>query len=157
MAAVVSEESPVLACVMIPLLGTHLLLPSVTVAEIVPWRRVRRDPEQPAWCLGVLGWRGETVPLVQFEVLNGLSAKLAGKPGRCLVVMNRTRRAGGRPFYGLVAAGLPRIVHLTDEDVQNADARLGAAETATVRVGTENAVVPNLSFIEEQVAALKLR
>jgi chemosensory pili system protein ChpC len=157
MAAVVAEATPELACVMIPLLGTHLLLPSVSVAEIVPWRRVRRDPEHPAWCLGVLGWRGEAVPVVQFEILNGASEKLSIKPGRCLVVMNRTRRASGRAFYAVAAAGLPRIVHLADGDVQNASARLGAAETATVKLGTEGAVVPNLSFVEEQIAALKMR
>jgi len=157
MAAVAAGDAKDLACVMIPLLGTYLLLPSVTVAEIVPWRRVRRQPEMPPWCLGILGWRGEAVPVLQFEVLNGHSEKLAQKSGRCLVIMNRTRRATGRAFYALVAAGLPRIVHLSDGDVQNAPIRLGPAEMATVRIGTEGAIVPNLSFLEDQVASVKLR
>jgi chemosensory pili system protein ChpC len=157
MAAVVAEEGSDLACVLIPLLGTHLLLPSVTVAEIVPWRRVRREPEAPPWCLGVLGWRGEPVPVVQFEVLNGASEQLTGKSGRCLVVMNRTRRASGRAFYALSAAGLPRIVHLTDEDVQNQPVKLGPAETATVKIGTESAVVPNLSYLEDQLTRVRTR
>jgi len=157
MAAVVAEDGSVLACVLIPLLGTHLLLPSVTVAEIVPWRRVRRDPEAPAWCLGVLGWRGEPVPVVQFEVLNGASDQVTGKSGRCLVVMNRTRRASGRAFYALAAAGLPRIVQLTDEDVQNQPVQLGAAETANVKIGTESAIVPNLSYLEDQLGVIRTR
>jgi chemosensory pili system protein ChpC len=157
MAAVVATDVSEIACVMIPISGTHLLLPSVTVAEIVPWRRVRRDAEMPAWCLGALGWRGEIVPVVQFEVLNGSTAQANGRSGRCLVIMNRTRRANGRPFYALAAAGLPRIVHLTDEDVKNAPVKLGRAETASVRIGTENAVVPNLSVLEDQIATLKQR
>ena len=157
MAAIVAEEGSALACVLIPLAGTHLLLPSVTVAEIVPWRRVRRDPEMPPWCLGVLGWRGEPVPVVQFEVLNGATEHASGKSGRCLVIMNRTRRASGRAFYALAAAGLPRIVHLTDEDVQNQPVKLGPAETATVKVGAESAVVPNLSYLEEQLTIVRTR
>jgi chemotaxis signal transduction protein len=155
MAAVVAEDSSELACVMIPLQGTYLLLPSVTVAEIVPWRRVRREPGMSAWCLGILGWRGEAVPVIQFEVLNGGGEHLAGKSGRCLVVMNRTRRAAGRAFYAVAASGLPRIVHLAHEDVQNAPAKLGVAEMATVRIGTEGAVVPNLSYVEEHIAAIR--
>ena len=157
MAAVVADEGSALACVLIPLNGTHLLLPSVTVAEIVPWRRVRRDAESPPWCLGVLGWRGEPVPVVQFEVLNGATDPMSGKSGRCLVIMNRTRRASGRAFYALAAAGLPRIVHLTDEDVQNQPVQLRSAETATVRIGTEQAIVPNLSYLEDQLALVKTR
>jgi len=49
---------------------------------------------------------------------------------------------------------LPRIVHLSDDDVQNRAVRLGPAEVAALHVGTESAVVPNLSFIEEQLTML---
>ncbi len=151
MAAVVAEDTDELACVLIPLADAHLLLPSVTVAEILPWRRVRRTPEMPNWCLGMLGWRGENLPVVQFELINGAGDKIAARNGRCLVVMNRTRHRSGRAFYAISAAGLPRIVHLTDEDVVNLPVRLGPAETANVRLGTEAAVIPNLSYIEESL------
>jgi chemosensory pili system protein ChpC len=154
MAAVVADDTNELACVLIPLADTMLLLPSVTVAEIVPWRTIRKHPQAPAWCLGAFVWRGETLPVVQFERINGAADGTAASRGRCLVIMNRTRHRNGRPFYALSAAGLPRIVHLTGEDVTNLPVRLGAAETATVRLGTESAVVPNLSFIEDQLAKL---
>jgi len=147
-------DSDELACVMIPLADTHLLLPNISIAEILPWRRIRALRELPPWCLGMLGWRGETVPVVQFETLNGASADVAGGRGRCLLIMNRARHATGRAFYGLAAAGLPRIVHLTSDDLQNEPVKLGPAEFAALRVGTESAVVPNLSFIEEQLATL---
>ncbi len=143
-----------LACVIIPLADAHLLLPNVSVAEILPWRRVKPMRDAPPWCLGLLGWRGESLPVIQFETLNGARADVAGGRGRCLLVMNRARHAKGRAFYALAAAGLPRIVHLTDDDVQNQAVRLGPAEVASLKVGTETAVVPNLSFIEEQIATL---
>ena len=154
MAAVLAMDSKELACVLIPLVDTHLLLPNVSIAEILPWRRVKSLPDAPPWCLGLLGWRGETVPVIQFETLNGASATVAGAHGRCLLIMNRSRHNNGREFYALVSAGLPRIVHLGNDDVQNHVTKLGRAELASLKVGIETAVVPNLSYIEEQLRTL---
>ena len=152
-AALAVEDEKELACVMIPLADTHLLLPNVTIAEILPWRRIKPLANGPKWCLGLLGWRGETVPVIQFEALNGHAGGAAGR-SRCLLIMNRARRANGRAFYGLASSGLPRIVHLSEDDLQNRSVKLGPAEVAALNVGTEAAVVPNLSFIEEQLSLL---
>jgi len=152
-AALQVGETKELACVMSPLAETHLLLPNVTIAEILPWRRIKPLQNGPKWCLGLLGWRGETVPVIQFEAMNG--GDMIGTPhNRCLLIMNRARRANGRAFYGLASTGLPRIVHLSDDDLQNRSVRLGPAEVAALNVGTETAVVPNLSYIEEQLTML---
>ena len=153
MAAIVAEELSELSCVMIPLQGSQLLLPNVCVAEILPWRRVKALSDTPPWCLGLLGWRGEMVPVVRFETLNGASGD-ARKSGRCMVVMNRARNERGLPFYALAAEGLPRMVQLTADDLANESTRLGPAEQVVVKVGTETAVIPNLDVIETQVAKL---
>ena len=154
MAAALEMDQNELACVMIPLADTHLLLPNISVAEILPWRRIKAIKDGPPWCLGLLGWRGETVPVIQFETLNGTPASVANGRSRCLLIMNRARRANGRACYGLASTGLPRILHLNEDDLQNQAVKLGLAEVASLKVGTEVAVVPNLSFIEEQLATL---
>ena len=41
MAAQVAQEPNDLTCVLIPLRDGQLLLPSVTIAEIMPWRRIK--------------------------------------------------------------------------------------------------------------------
>lgn len=153
MAAVVAEEATELSCVLIPLDGTRILLPNVSVAEILPWRRVKVLDRAPDWCLGLLGWRGETIPVVRFESLNGGGAE-ARKAGRCMIVMNRARTASGLPFYALAAEGLPRMLQLTADDVSSESGRLGPAESVRVRVGTEAAVIPNLEFVEGELASL---
>jgi chemosensory pili system protein ChpC len=154
MAALLAVDAKELACVMIPLANTHLLLPNVTVAEILPWRRITPLADAPKWCLGLLGWRGETLPVVHFEALNGGRELLGGGRGRCLLIMNRARHAHGRGFYVLASSGLPRILHLNDDDLQIQTVHLGPAEVAALQVGTEFAVVPDLAFIEEQLATL---
>ncbi len=154
MAAVVAQEQIALSCVMIPLAGTQLLLPNVCVAEIVPWRRMQAMKRSPAWCLGLLGWRGENIPVIRYEILNGKGRANAPKAGRCMVVMNRARSAEGPAFYALAADRLPKMVQLNDNDISNQPIALGPAETAVVAVGTEPAVIPNLEYIEEQVRSL---
>ena len=153
MAAVVAEELSELSCVMIPLKDTQLLLPNVCVAEILPWRRVKALSDTPPWCLGLLGWRGEMVPVVRFETLNGAPGE-PRKSGRCMVVMNRARNERGLPFYALATEGLPRMVQLTSDDLANESTKLGVAEQVVVKVGTETAVIPNLEVIETAVAKL---
>jgi chemosensory pili system protein ChpC len=153
MVAAVAEDLTELSCVLIPLDGAHLLLPNISVAEILPWRRVKALNEGPDWCLGLLGWRGETIPVVRFEILNG-GGDAARKAGRCMIVMNRARTANGLPFYAIAAEGLPRMLQLTADDLSNESGRLGPAESVAVKLGTESAVIPNLDFLETQISTL---
>ena len=154
MAAVVAQELSEVSCVLIPLTDAALLLPNVCVAEILPWRRVKAVPDLPQWCLGMLGWRGEMVPVVRFERFNDDQFE-DRKMGRCMVVMNRTRFADGIPFYAIAAEGLPRMLQLTEDDLANVPGKLRDAEVVALRVGTETAVIPNLEMLERSVTELK--
>ena len=78
MVAVVAEDLTELSCVLIPLDGARLLLPNISVAEILPWRRVKALNDGPDWCLGLLGWRGETIPVdADLVIIPGSKATLA--------------------------------------------------------------------------------
>ena len=156
MAAVMHDDrSDEVACVLIPVGGTSLLLPNVTVAEILPWRRIKPVDDTEAWCLGVIGWRGESIPVVDYERFNG-GAGTGGRMGRCLVVMNRTRSKTWSPFYALAADSLPRLVHLCSEDVFAQDDPLGPAETMAVKVGAEETVIPMLARLEEALGVFRM-
>ncbi|MFU8815570.1 MAG: chemotaxis protein CheW [Pseudomonadales bacterium] len=137
-----------------PLHDGQLLLPSVCIAEITPWRRIKPVAGAPDWCLGALGWRGVVVPVIRFERLNQPRTQWPAR-GRCLVVMNRTGVAAGASFYALAVEGLPRLLQLADGDLVNHDRRLGRAEARAVRVGTESASIPSLEYLEQQVAGLR--
>ena len=154
MAAVVAQELSEMSCVLIPLNNAALLLPNVCVAEILPWRRVKAVQGLPEWCLGLLGWRGEMVPVVRFERFNDEQFENR-KMGRCMVVMNRTRVADGIPFYAIAAEGLPRMLQLAEDDLSNVPGKLGNAEVVSLRVGTETAVIPNLELLERSVSELE--
>jgi chemosensory pili system protein ChpC len=154
MAEVVLEDLSELSCVLIPLQGTQLLLPNISVAEILSWRRVKMLKDAPVWCLGLLGWRGEAIPVVRFEALND-DAETERKTGRCIVVMNRAHCAQGLPFYAIAANSMPRMVQLTASDIRGTPGESGPAELVTVHLGAETAVVPNLEYIESAIAGLQ--
>ena len=152
-AVAVSDESNELTCVLIPTPGPQLLLPNVSIAEIVPWRRIKLLDDGPAWCMGHVGWRGQNVPVVHYPGFDD-SPDAPPRSARCLVVMNRARNQAGPAFYALTAIGLPRMLQLAPEDLHNLDVELGIADVMQVRVGTEAATIPNLGFIEDRLAEL---
>lgn len=151
MEAAETEDAVEVSCVLIPTEDTPLLLPNVCVAEILPWRRVVTIDGMPDWCLGMLDWRGESIPVVRFERINKSTVQ-GPKVGRCMVVMHRTQSADGVPFYAIATEGLPRILQLTDADIANVPTQLGAAEASAITVGMERVVIPDLRYIEDLVA-----
>ena len=131
-----------------------MLLPNICVAEIIPWRRIKPVGNGPVWLLGRVGWRGISIPVVQYILLQGNVPPLNAQP-RCLVVMNRSRNPSAPAFYALAATGLPRMLQLSDDDVVNETAELGEADIMRVRVGTELATIPDLAYIESKIQGLK--
>lgn len=153
-AAVMVDASGEFSSVMIPTPGACLLLPNICVAEIVPWRRIKVLPDTPTWCMGFLSWRGRMLSVVNFNSLNDVEIPKEVS-ARCLVVMNRARTREGPAFYALASNGLPRMLQLLEDDLSNADEGLGVADVMKVEVGTEIATIPNLAYVEQEVALLK--
>lgn len=59
------------SCLLLPLLGTTLVVPNVTVAEMAPMTPVQEVAGTPDWFVGFYHWRNQKVPLLSYEVLNG--------------------------------------------------------------------------------------
>lgn len=152
--AVAAEEVGLdLSCLLLPLGSLSLLVPSACVVEVLPWRRVRAIPDMPPWLLGVTGWRGDSIPVLRFEPLNGAVGSFPAR-GSCVAVMNRCRSTTGQPFYGLATDSLPRMVQVSPEDLDSEQTHAGIAETAVGKMSNEQVRVPNLGYIEDQLAML---
>ena len=61
------NEEREIACVLVTLHDRQLLLPNVTVAEVVRMQRVQPVGNAPDWLLGVTSWRGRIVPVLSPE------------------------------------------------------------------------------------------
>ena len=146
------QEKAELSCVVIPSSGQQLLLPNVCIAEIMPWRRIKVVEDSPNWCLGFTGWRGLSLPVIHYPGFNQ-EDKLQTTP-RCLIVMNRARLHRAAEFYALAADAVPRMVQLVEEDLTTQTGKLGSADVMNVSFGTEAATIPDLEYVETQVAKL---
>lgn len=146
------KEDNELSCVLIPTSGKQLLLPKFCVAEIVPWRRIKVLNGGPDWCLGFTGWRGLTIPVVDFSGFDKL--EITNNNNRCMVVMNCARTVNSLPFYAPAAQSLPCMVQLVEEDLENVNQSLGQADVMCVKMGESISVIPDLEYIERQVSEL---
>jgi len=153
MVAIAEEFGPDMSCVLLPVGSVSLLIPSACIAEVVPWRRIREVSNTPSWLLGAMAWRGDNIPVLRFDVLN-VAADVQPVSDRCVAVMNRSHYAGGQAFYALVAAALPRMVQVNDQDLLPEDCELGRAEAARATLGAEQISLPDLGYIEDQLAEL---
>jgi len=148
--SLVSSEAPAtLNCLLVPLADRHLLMPNVTVAELIAYRQPQATPGLPAWLLGQVQWRDLNLPLFCFEAADGGEARL-GAQAR-VVVLNAL---GGRDhvkFIALLVQGIPRPVKV-DAGLPRANVALGLLELDAVNLGDVQARIPDLVALEQKLA-----
>jgi chemosensory pili system protein ChpC len=140
-----------LVTLFLPVTGKHLLVPNVALAEVVPMTAVAGIDDMPNWVLGTLQWRKKTIPLISFEAINDEPFVEAGDYLR-VAVMNGCQDGDKMPFYAIALRGTPRMTRLVEEEVtgqENYD--LGIAESMSVVVDGNEALIPNLEYIEAQI------
>ncbi len=142
--------------VLIPLDGGRLLLPNATVAEVVGYKEPQQiDGWAPDWLLGAIDWRQQRVPLVAFERAAGGIRAAAGHRAR-IVVCNTLNGNPQRPYVGILAQAIPRLVRIQEGSVDDdaSDAPPGAPVLRQVSLGGEPAWIPDLDALEQMLDAV---
>jgi len=150
-----SEALQQLYAVLVALQSDTLLLPNLAVAEVVSLEGLRPLSGAPPWFAGLLSWQGVELPIARFELLNNGAAAPPGRRTRIAVINSVSARlSAGR--YGILAEGYPHLVTLNRAALQPAESRLHDGELilARVRVASQEALIPNLDRIEEEMAAV---
>lgn len=131
----------------------YLLLPGVAVAEVVTFvpPEIESDEETPSWFLGYIHWRKQRLPLISYEAM--LGGVDPGISGRCrIAVMNNTGLSHQLPFFALLLQATPRLLRLAPEDISvNEERSIGPGEKMHVQVVEEEAVVPDIVFMEQNI------
>lgn len=137
------------ASLLVPLQGRMLLVPNVTVAEIVPVSQVTPIQDAPEWYLGNCLWREQIIPLLSFEVLNGEMKPSVGSRSR-FAVLNTTGMNESVSFIAIVTQGIPRLARVNEEEItEREDADNKPYELMHVSWAGEEAVIPNIAAIEQ--------
>lgn len=140
--------------VLIQVVDARLLLPNATVAEVLAFADPEPVADAPPWLLGKIRWQGWQLPLVAFSKLAGL-AEERGALGRKVVVLRALTGNPKAPYFALLTQGFPRLVTvsrdaLIDEDPGQGQPLPGCV-SARVRLNQDDAFVPDLEAIEQQI------
>jgi chemosensory pili system protein ChpC len=144
-----NDNSQTLSCVMIPMSGRQLLLPNVTIAEVVDYAGTDAGTDGPEWLVGYLDWRGLKLPIISYDAANGGSAP-GSRDGRGRIIVLNTIGDQHRelPFVALITQGIPSQSRLAEDQIRKLDGETGPADLMEVEVDGENAWIPNLEYIE---------
>lgn len=148
----VAEDASVRS-LLIPMEDSYLLLPSTVVAEVVGYS----DPEPlpgdyPSWLLGRFNWRGQRIPVVAFEDINGGSGALPATRARLMVL----KALGDRPelpYFAILAQGIPRLVSVHPDGIEDLEEPMddAPAVAAAVLAHGEPAFIPDMEFLEDEI------
>ncbi len=144
-----NNESQILPCVMIPMTDRQLLLPNVSIAEVVDFAGAEPIENAPEWLLGQLNWRGLQLPVISYDAANGGEAVTpAGNRGRIAVINTIGKHHDQLPFLAMVTQGIPSQARLAEDQVRPLEGDTGPADLMAVDVDGHTAYIPNLEFLE---------
>lgn len=133
---------------MVPLAGRTLLLPTVTIAEMVSYSAPQAIDQAPDWLLGMVEWRNLQVPVLSFEVLNGEVNPGAAVRSR-LAVLNNTGVSDELPFIAVATQAIPKLVRVSGQDITESEEPNQPFDLMRVEVDDEPLVIPNVSALEQ--------
>lgn len=146
-----NDNSQTLSCVMIPMGGRQLLLPNVSIAEVVDYASSSAGTDTPEWLEGYLDWRGLQLPVISYDAANGGSLRVSGGNRGRIVVLNTIGEHHQKiPFIALVTQGIPSQARLTEKQIKRLDddGEAGPADLMQVEIDGDNAWIPNLEYLE---------
>lgn len=139
---------------MIPTINSHILLPNLNVAEIVPFSNVElfdKSEAKALWFLGHLSWRGMNLPLISVDVMGGAKDPQANKRSRIAIVHTLNGNTE-TPYLAIVVQGIPRLSHVTAANIRFIPSdELVESEKMRVEVDSISAAIPDLDKLEEMV------
>jgi chemosensory pili system protein ChpC len=143
------DNSQTLTCVMIPVSRRQLILPNVSIAEVVDYASNDAGTGAPDWLAGRLEWRGLNLPVISYDAANGGTLSVPGENRGRIVVLNTISDNNKKlRFMALITQGIPSQVRITEDQVKRLDGESGPADLMQVEVDGEAAWIPNLDYLE---------
>lgn len=143
-----SEAQSIIASLYLPVSKSQLLLPNVSVAEVVAYQPPTTVTDRPDYFLGMVPWRGINIPLLSYELANGVEASPRSQSARIAVINSIGKDHDRLPFYAVLTQGIPRLVKVSDEIINEQKRKAGKADKAVVKVDGEEAIIPDLEYLE---------
>ncbi len=143
-----SQALDTLPCLLLPMADQNLLLPTVSVAEMIPYSLPSRGSRGPNWYQGEVHWRNTLVPLICYEVINGNSYPGVASRSR-IGILNTTGVSDQLPFIAILTQGIPRLAQVENAHIKEIDnANKQSYDLMHVAIAAEQAIIPDLAALE---------
>jgi len=153
-----AEQAIVVRSQLISLEALRLVLPNTAIAEVVAYTQPELPEEgAPEWFLGHISWRGYRVPVASYEQMINQSGSKPDRRSR-FIILNSITADSNLPFYGLLATGIPRLMSVDSNSIQNAP-EIGETDSLIMRhviVDKHAAVIPDQYELEALLKAHNL-
>ncbi len=144
-----SDSQKIIACLYLPVHQQQLLLPNVSVAEVVGYQTPKVPNGRPDYFLGYVSWRGIDIPVISYELANEQNSLKAAANARIVVINSIGDHHEDLPFFAIVTQGIPRLVKVASDLIKPVKGKNDKAELTTVKLDGEEAVIPDLSYLEK--------
>jgi|TARA_R110001599_G_scaffold79315_3_gene214896 chemosensory pili system protein ChpC len=145
----VSDTQKIIACLYLPVNQQQLLLPNVSVAEVVGYQAPKVALDKPDYFLGSVAWRGINIPLISYEVANGKSANKISTNTQIAVINSIGEHHEELPFFAILTQGIPRLVKVASDLIKPVKGHTAnKAEVSSITLDGEEAIIPDLSYLE---------
>ena len=150
-----ATETSEIRCVLLPIHSGQLLLPSVSITEVVGYQPPTplKDASPPDWLLGTFKWRQRQIPLVSFDAMVSFPSTGVGHRAR-VAICNALVGEGKISHIAIMLSGIPRLIRITGDAVEPEGqiGDVGPMVLRQVRInGEEEAWIPNLDGLEEAI------
>lgn len=144
------EHEDAIRSLLLPLEDDNLLLPGTVVAEVVGY--IPPEPAgdgAPDWLLGSIDWRGQRVPCVAFESLDGQSLPEGAGARARLVVLKAVGEDPTLPYIAVRTRSIPRLINVDREglEIRDDETPPQGIQQAVLAHG-EPALIPDLAAVE---------
>lgn len=144
-----SDTQKIIACLYLPVNQQQLLLPNVSVAEVVGYQAPEAALDKPDYFLGYVTWRGISIPLISYEAANGKSANKLSANTRIAVINSIGEHHEALPFFAILTQGIPRLVKVASDLIKSVKDHTGnKAESSYITLDGEEAIIPDLTYLE---------
>ncbi|WP_126452633.1 chemotaxis protein CheW [Sulfuriflexus mobilis] len=154
-----THAASIIASQLVPLTDERLVLPNTTIAEIIDFSQADIQAssveDAPDWLLGMVAWRGLSVPVVAFERMAGGKYEASASRAR-LAVLNVAKGAPGVPFIAIPTQTIPQLMQIDETTISVVEDSGEASPVVAchVMVAGSAAIIPALEEVERLVAAV---
>lgn len=143
-----SNES--LPCFIVPMCTDPIIVPSVTVAEVIDYRPPEPLVGAPHWFMGTVDWRSLTLPVISFERYNHISESRQGTNSR-IAIMNVVSNQHYMRFFSVMVQGIPKPVSVVAANLQKQDESMTDGVAMKVLLSGQIALIPDMDNIERAI------